>query len=143
MVAALLHNSVNPDAVCEDLDAIAAANARGHRMLGQVSCCPLSMDFTLASPYPGRRPGELEAGARALGPALETVLADPTSATRCAPSCHADDLSPLQQRMAQGPGRRDARAGLRASSSARSPRSPPSSASTRSTRCSTSRSTTA
>ena len=29
-----------------------AANARGHRLLGQVSCCPLTMDFTLASPYP-------------------------------------------------------------------------------------------
>jgi len=52
MVAALLHNSVAPRAVFDDLDAIAAANARGRRMLGQVSCCPLTMDFTLASPYP-------------------------------------------------------------------------------------------
>jgi N-acyl-D-aspartate/D-glutamate deacylase len=52
MVAALLHNGVAPRAVFDDLDAIAAANARGHRLLGQVSCCPLTMDFTLASPYP-------------------------------------------------------------------------------------------
>src|SRR5205085_10596847 len=52
MVAALLHNSVAPRAVFDDLDAIADANARGHRLLGQVSCCPLTMDFTLASPYP-------------------------------------------------------------------------------------------
>ncbi len=52
MVAALLHNGTNPRAVFDDLDAIAAANARGHRLLGQVSCCPLTMDFTLASPYP-------------------------------------------------------------------------------------------
>ena len=52
MVAALLHNSVDPRAVFDDLDAIAAANARGRRLLGQVSCCPLTMDFTLASPYP-------------------------------------------------------------------------------------------
>ena len=52
MVAALLHNATNPRAVFADLDAIAAANARGHRLLGQVSCCPLTMDFTLASPYP-------------------------------------------------------------------------------------------
>ena len=52
MIAALLHNSTNPQAVFDDLDAIAAANARGHRLLGQVSCCPLTMDFTLASPYP-------------------------------------------------------------------------------------------
>ncbi len=52
MVAALLHNSSNGGAVFDDLAAISAANARGHRMLGQVSCCPLTMDFTLASPYP-------------------------------------------------------------------------------------------
>ena len=52
MVAALLHNSSNGGAVFADLDAISAANARGHTMLGQVSCCPLTMDFTLASAYP-------------------------------------------------------------------------------------------
>ena len=52
MIAALLHNGTNPRAVFDDLDAIAAANARGRRLLGQVSCCPLTMDFTLASPYP-------------------------------------------------------------------------------------------
>jgi N-acyl-D-aspartate/D-glutamate deacylase len=52
MVAALLHNSANPGAVFDDLDAISAANARGHKLVGQVSCCPLTMDFTLRSPYP-------------------------------------------------------------------------------------------
>jgi N-acyl-D-aspartate/D-glutamate deacylase len=52
VVAALLHNSTNPRAVFDDLEAIAAANARGRRMLGAVSCCPLSFDFTLRSPYP-------------------------------------------------------------------------------------------
>jgi N-acyl-D-aspartate/D-glutamate deacylase len=52
MIAALLHNSTNPQAVFNDLDAIADANARGRRLIGQVSCCPLTMDFTLASPYP-------------------------------------------------------------------------------------------
>jgi N-acyl-D-aspartate/D-glutamate deacylase len=52
MVAALLHNGTNPRAVFDDLDAIAEANARGRRMLGQVSCCPLTMDFTMQSPYP-------------------------------------------------------------------------------------------
>jgi N-acyl-D-aspartate/D-glutamate deacylase len=31
--------------------AIAAANERGRRLVGAVSCCPLSMDFTLRSPY--------------------------------------------------------------------------------------------
>ena len=51
VIAALLHNSTNPRAVFQDLDAIAQANARGHRLVGAVSCCPLSMDFTLRSPY--------------------------------------------------------------------------------------------
>ena len=52
MIAALLHNSTNPSAVFADLDAITAANQRGHRLIGQVSCCPLTMDYTMASPYP-------------------------------------------------------------------------------------------
>ena len=52
VIAALLHNKTNPDAVFKDLDAIAAANARGHALSGAVSCCPLTMDFTLHSPYP-------------------------------------------------------------------------------------------
>ena len=52
MVAALLHNSTNREAVFKDLDAITAANTRGHALIGQVSCCPLTMDFTLQSAYP-------------------------------------------------------------------------------------------
>ena len=52
MVAALLHNASNGGAVFDDLAAISAANTRGNRLLGQVSCCPLTMDFTLASAYP-------------------------------------------------------------------------------------------
>jgi len=51
VVAAILHNSTNPRSVFEDLEAIAQANARGRRMVGAISCCPLSMDFTLRSPY--------------------------------------------------------------------------------------------
>src|SRR6185503_9418473 len=51
VIAALLHASTNPDAVFEDLENIRQANARGHRLLGAVSCCPLSMEFTLHSPY--------------------------------------------------------------------------------------------
>ncbi|HXZ52519.1 MAG TPA: amidohydrolase family protein [Burkholderiales bacterium] len=52
VVAALLHSSTNPGAVFEDLERIRAANARGVRLVGAVSCCPLSFDFTLRSPYP-------------------------------------------------------------------------------------------
>jgi N-acyl-D-aspartate/D-glutamate deacylase len=51
VIAALLHNSTNPESVFKDLEAIGEANARGRRLLGAVSCCPLAMDFTLHSPY--------------------------------------------------------------------------------------------
>lgn len=76
MIAALLHNSTNPQAVFNDLDAITQANGRGRRLIGQVSCCPLTMDFTLASPYPveglqGWKPALGRSGA-----ALKAVLAD-------------------------------------------------------------------
>ena len=77
MVAALLHNSVNPRAVFDDLDAIAAANTRGHRLLGQVSCCPLTMDFTLASPYPVEGLASWKPALGRAGDALKRVLADP------------------------------------------------------------------
>jgi N-acyl-D-aspartate/D-glutamate deacylase len=77
MVAALLHNSVAPRAVFDDLDAIAAANARGHRLLGQVSCCPLTMDFTLASPYPVEGLASWKPALGKTGETLRAVLADP------------------------------------------------------------------
>jgi N-acyl-D-aspartate/D-glutamate deacylase len=51
VVAALFYNSTNPEAGFKDLDAIRAANDRGRRLVGAVSCCPLSMDFTLHAPY--------------------------------------------------------------------------------------------
>ena len=50
VVAALLHNATNPGVVFEELDAIEASRARGRRMVGAISCCPLSFDFTLRSP---------------------------------------------------------------------------------------------
>lgn len=77
VVAALLHNSTNPGLVFEELDAIAAARSRGLRIAGAVSCCPLSFDFTLRSPYPVEG---LEAWRPALGlagEALKAKLADP------------------------------------------------------------------
>ena len=51
VVAALLHNKSSPRTVFEELEKISAANRRGRRMLGAISCCPLTMDFTLHSPY--------------------------------------------------------------------------------------------
>jgi N-acyl-D-amino-acid deacylase len=75
MVAALLHNGTNPRAVFDDLDAIAQANARGRRMIGQVSCCPLTMDFTMASPYPVEGLASWKPALGTQGSALRAVLA--------------------------------------------------------------------
>ena len=77
MIAALLHNSTRPEQTFGELAEIGAAQARGHRLYGQVSCCPLTMDFTLRSPYvfeglPGWKPAMAVDGA-----ALKAVYADP------------------------------------------------------------------
>src|SRR5947207_15401705 len=77
VVAALLHSSTNPDAVFRDLDAARDATARGHKVVGAMSCCPLSMDFTLHSPYTFEG---LESWKPALGKqdeAFRNVLRDP------------------------------------------------------------------
>ena len=76
MIAALLHNSTNPEAVFKDLDNIASANKRGHRLIGQVSCCPLTMDFSLASPYPVEGLQSWKPALGLQGDALKTVLKD-------------------------------------------------------------------
>jgi N-acyl-D-aspartate/D-glutamate deacylase len=75
MIAALLHNGTNPQPVFDDLDAIAQANARGRRLIGQVSCCPLTMDFTLASPYPMEGLKSWKPALGLTGRALKDVLA--------------------------------------------------------------------
>jgi N-acyl-D-aspartate/D-glutamate deacylase len=77
MIAALLHNPTNPGAVFKDLQAITEANQRGAPLVGQVSCCPLTMDFTFHSPYPVEG---LVSWKPALGlsdAALKAKLADP------------------------------------------------------------------
>ncbi len=51
VVAALLHNNTNPRGVFDDLEKITAANTRGRKLHGAISCCALTMDFTLHSPY--------------------------------------------------------------------------------------------
>ena len=51
LIAAMFHSNRDPDGVFAALDAMAAARARGHALVPQTSCCPLTMDFTMASPY--------------------------------------------------------------------------------------------
>ena len=77
MIAALLHNRTNPQTVFNDLEAIAAANSRGRPLLGQVSCCPLTMDFTLASPYPVEGLKSWQPALPLRGVELKLMLADP------------------------------------------------------------------
>lgn len=77
IVAALLHNPTNPTVVFDELEAISAANARGRRMLGAISCCPLSFDFTLDSPYPIESLAAWKPAFALKGPARRAMLADP------------------------------------------------------------------
>jgi N-acyl-D-amino-acid deacylase len=77
MIAALLHNNTNPRAVFNDLEAISAANLRGNHLIGQVSCCPLSMDFTLMSPYPVEGLQSWKPALGQSGEALKRVLSNP------------------------------------------------------------------
>jgi len=55
----------------------AAAQSRGRRLWGQVSCCPLTNDFTLRSPYPFEGLAAWLPAMRAEGEALRRVYADP------------------------------------------------------------------
>jgi len=76
VVAALLHSNTAPDAVFRDLDAIAAANGRGRRLVGAISCCPLTMDFTLAAPYPFEGLAAWQPALGRRGEAFKRVIAD-------------------------------------------------------------------
>ncbi len=51
VIAALFHSNTNPTAAFAWLSQVNEARARGHRLVAQTSCCPLSMDFTFKSPY--------------------------------------------------------------------------------------------
>ncbi|HVL36961.1 MAG TPA: amidohydrolase family protein [Burkholderiales bacterium] len=77
VIAALLHNSTNPQAVFQDLEEIRAANARGRRLVGAMSCCPLAMDFTLRSPYTFEGLASWQPALPLKGPAYASMLREP------------------------------------------------------------------
>jgi N-acyl-D-amino-acid deacylase len=77
LVAALLHNSTNPQAVFNDFKAIGQANEQGVPLIGQVSCCPLTMDFTFASAYPVEGLASWRPAMGLSHDALKACLADP------------------------------------------------------------------
>jgi N-acyl-D-amino-acid deacylase len=51
VIAALFHSNTNPTAAFTTLDQVNAARSRGHQLVAQTACCPLSMDFSFKSPY--------------------------------------------------------------------------------------------
>jgi N-acyl-D-aspartate/D-glutamate deacylase len=51
LIAAIFHSNTNPTAAFTALKQINEARSRGHQLIAQTSCCPLSMDFTFKSPY--------------------------------------------------------------------------------------------
>jgi N-acyl-D-amino-acid deacylase len=77
LIAALLHNGVHPTRVFAVIDEIRAARARGRQLIGQVSCTPLTMDFTLKSPYLFEGLPEWKPAMEVEGEALKRVYADP------------------------------------------------------------------
>jgi N-acyl-D-aspartate/D-glutamate deacylase len=76
IIAALLHDNLNPDGVFQDLRDIAAARARGHALIGAVACTPLTFEFSLRSPYPLESFASWQRAFRATPEELPGVLAD-------------------------------------------------------------------
>ncbi len=76
MIAALLHNSTNPSGTFDELAAISAARGRGQELWGQVSCCPLTMDFTIRSAYPFESLSAWSPAMKVGQKALPAMLAD-------------------------------------------------------------------
>ena len=78
MIAALLHNPIIPEAIFDNLADIAAAQERQHELYGQVSCCPLTNEFTLQSAYPFEGLDAWKPAMQVRGDALKTLLMDAT-----------------------------------------------------------------
>jgi N-acyl-D-aspartate/D-glutamate deacylase len=76
VIAAILHNSTNPQVVFDELDAIEAGRQRGRHMYGAVSPCPLTNDFTLRSPYPVEGLSSWKPALGKQGDELKAILAD-------------------------------------------------------------------
>ena len=76
MIAALLHNSTNPTGTFDELAAITAARRRGQELWGQVSCCPLTMDFTIRSAYPFESLGAWSPAMKVGPESLPAILSD-------------------------------------------------------------------
>ena len=77
IVAAVLHDHTEPERTDRAMARIAEANARGREIYGQVSCCPLTMEFTLRNPYLMEGFAAWRPAMEARGDALEAVYRNP------------------------------------------------------------------
>ncbi|BBK33814.1 N-acyl-D-aspartate/D-glutamate deacylase [Stella humosa] len=77
IVAATFYNGTNPTAAAGTLAQTRAARERGNRVFAQVSCCPLTMDFTLKNPYVFEGLAAWKPAMEAHGEAVKRVYADP------------------------------------------------------------------
>lgn len=51
MIAPMMHNESFPQRVFDRLERVSQAQRRGAKLYGQASCCPLTFEFSLGSPY--------------------------------------------------------------------------------------------
>ncbi len=78
LIAAMFHNNQAPERVFAELAAMDAARARGHRLIPQVSPCPLTMDFTLKSAYVFESMQAWKPAISASADALRALYSDPS-----------------------------------------------------------------
>ena len=76
LMAAVFYNGTNPTLAQKAVDETRAARARGNNVIAQVACCPLTMDFTLASPYLFEGMESWRPAMAVHGEALKRVYAD-------------------------------------------------------------------
>ena len=77
VVAAMFYNHLDPEQVFTLNGEMRDARARGRRLIPQVSCCPVTMEFTLQSPYVFESLPAWAPAMAAHGAALKRLYADP------------------------------------------------------------------
>lgn len=99
VVCALFHSTVTPDSVFNELEGCRAAQSRGNDLRGGVSPCPLTMEFSLHSPYVFEGLASWKPAARIVSDpvAYRAMLADPAFRD----ALH-EDLARRERRMFNG-----------------------------------------
>jgi N-acyl-D-amino-acid deacylase len=75
LIAAIFHNQIEPQAATKLVGQIREARERGRQLIAQVSCCPLTMEFTLRAPYVFESLAAWKPAMEAHGDALKEVYA--------------------------------------------------------------------